>query len=65
MNPKMRRGARVIVRRPRKFQGGTGPWKDRIAVLKFVPRSQRYVHLVFEGETDQLWFFADEFDILD
>lgn len=65
MNPRLRKGARVIVVKPRSFQGKPGSWVGMKGRLKYVSRSQRYVHLVFDGETDELWFFTDELDILD
>jgi hypothetical protein len=65
MSRKPRKNDRVIITEPRKFQGGTGGWKGRKARIKYVSPSGRYVHLVFDGETDVLWFFTNEFDILD
>jgi hypothetical protein len=62
--PELRKGASVRVVKPRSFQGGTGRWSGRKARLKFVSASLRYVHLVFEGETDELWFFSDELEVI-
>lgn len=60
----LRKGAVVQVVKPRSFQGGTGRWEGRKARVKFVSTSQRYVHLVFQGETDELWFFTDELEVI-